>query len=309
MTKKIAQSNALTNSRYSFSVYQKRFLYYIIKEVRRLYVETSEGNRTVYDNLILNLKPEELKECGKPDIVYKEAVKLREKTISIVRDNEEIAVGWINYIKRNKINKTYEIEVSRQILPELVELAENYHTYELTVALSLKSEYTQRLYELCSQYKQLNGGNFFRELDLLHDKMELPKSYRDFSLMKARVLDPAQKELKSLFDNKESDLYFDYSVCEREKKKVKKLAFKVYNRNQPLEKMNPEDAVWYVRTFLNERFRKDKPYVERIVTAIMQKPEIGPQIVKKITDKIQKYSPKDQPPIIRFVLKEDFGIE
>ena len=132
----LAQSNALTNARYSFSLYQKRFLYYIIKEVRRLYIDTKEGNKTLFDNLYLTLAPEQLKECGNPTLVFKDAVLLREKTIYIDRKGEEVAVGWINYVKRDKASGTYEVEVSKEIMPELVELASYYHTYALTVALS-----------------------------------------------------------------------------------------------------------------------------------------------------------------------------
>lgn len=305
----LAQSNALTNARYSFSLYQKRFLYFIIKEVRRLYVETDEGNRTLFDNLYLTLRPEQLKECGNPSLVFKEAAQLREKTIYIERASEQVAVGWINYVKRDKKSGTYEIEVSKQIMPELVELANRYHTFELTVALSLKSVYSQRLYEMCSQFKNYQNGYFFRELDTLHSLFELPDSYQNFWVLKARVLEPAQKEIKELYDAGECDLYFDFREKDKKGKKVLSVAFSVTTRErEEMKSYSPDDAVFFVRTHIAPKFKRDKKYIERIVSAIQLNPDMSYPLVEKLTEKISKYPHKEHSAIIRYVLNEDFGI-
>lgn len=306
----IAQSNALTNARYSFTLYQKRFLFYIIKEVRRLYIETDKGNRTLFDNLYLTLTPEQLKECGNPALVFREAAELREKTIYIDRAGEEVAVGWINYVSRDKKSGNYEIEVSKQIMPELVELAERFHTYELTVALSLKSVYSQRLYELCSQYKNYQDGHFFRELDVLHKILEVPESYENFGLFKVRVLEPARKEIKALYDSNECDLYFEYNDKEKKGKKVLSVGFRVVTREREKGgQYNPDDAVFFIRTTLAPRFKRDKKFVERIVRFVQLNPSFGFTLVSKLSEKMQKYAHKEQPAIIRYVLAEDFGIK
>lgn len=306
----LAQSNALTNARYSFSLYQKRFLYYIIKEVRRLYIDTKEGNKTLFDNLYLTLAPEQLKECGNPTLVFKDAVLLREKTIYIDRKGEEVAVGWINYVKRDKASGTYEVEVSKEIMPELVELASYYHTYALTVALSLRSVYSQRLYELCSQYKNYQNGYFFRNLDALHSLLDVPASYMNFGLFRERVLDPALKEIKELYDDNQSDLYFDYREKDKKGKKVLSIGFRVITRERENAKeYNPDDAVFFIRTNLAPKFKKDKKYVERIVKFVQLNPSFAFSLVSKLSEKMQEYKPSEQPAIIRYVLAEDFGIK
>lgn len=63
------------------------------------------------------------------------------------------------------------------------------------------------------------------------------------------------------------------------------------------------------KTILNPLFKKDKEYVNRIVNELRLKPEIAFQVVQKINEKIKKYSVKDLPAIIRFVLDEDFSIK
>lgn len=306
----LAQSNALTNARYEFTLYQKRFLFYIIKEVRRLYIETEEGNRTLFDNLYLTLTPEQLRECGNPALVFKEAVELREKTIYINRKGEEVAVGWINYVKRDKKSGVYEVEVSKEIMPELVELAERFTTYSLTVALSLKSVYSQRLYELCSQYKNYQGGFFFRTLENLHSTLETPVSYQNFGLFKTKVLDVAQREIKALYDTNESDLYFDFREKDKKGKKVLSIAFNITTRErEEAKEYNPDDAVFFIRTNLAPKFKKDKKYVERIVKFVQLNPSFAFSLVSKLSEKMQEYKPSEQPAIIRYVLAEDFGIK
>ena len=53
----IAQANALTQSRYDFNVIEKRCLYQIIREVRRLYIDSNTGQRDLFDNMCLTLTP------------------------------------------------------------------------------------------------------------------------------------------------------------------------------------------------------------------------------------------------------------
>lgn len=304
------QSNALTNARYDFTLYQKRFLYQIIKEVRRLYVDTNEGNRTIWENLYLTVLPDMLKECGNVTEVFKDAEALRKMAIYINRDDEEVSVGWINYVKRIKKTGVYEIEVSKEILPELVKLANNFHSYELTVAISLKSVYSQRSYELCSQYKNYQDGYFFRTLEELKKVFALPKSYENYGILKARVLEPARKEIKALYDAGESDLYFEYSIKDKKKKKVLSINFRVITRDrEAAKKYSPDDAIFFIRTTIAPYFRKDKKFVERIVSAIQLNPDISYSIVEKLTEKTVKYAHKDAAPIIRYVLNEDYQIK
>jgi len=307
----LAQSNALTNALYSFDVYQVRFLFLVIREVRRLYIDSNKGNRTLFQNMYLTVKPEELKECGNPSLVFRSAVKLREKTIHINRNDQIVAVGWINYVKRDKKTGLYEIEVSKEILPDIVELAENFTVYELTVAITLKSSYSQRLYMLCSEYRNHQDGYFYRTVKQLNEMLELPKSYEDFGQLKRYVLDTAKKEIKSIYDEGLCDLYFDYGVKSKKGKKVEELSFHVITkeRENANNTFGPDEAIFFVRTNLTPVFRMDKKFVDRIVHAIQKNPDISYNLTTKLNAIITKYPAKDLPRILRYVLNEDFEIK
>lgn len=308
--KEIALSNALLVKKKSYTLYQNRIIYLITDEVRRLYITEKTGNRTLWSNLCFEIEPDKIKECGHVTQVMKEAIELKNINLYINRDEEEIAVGWLNYIKRNKKSGKYEIEVSKEILPELVELAENFTTLDLLVALGLKSTYSQRLYEICSMYKNKPGGYFYLDIDKLVDLVGAPEKYSEYGVLKRRILEQSQKEIKELYDNNMSNLYFDFTPNQKTKirKRVTRIDFYVYTKKAALMAYRPADAIWFIKTHINPYFGKDKKFISRIIKAIETRPEISNDLVSKLNDKLTKYKYSGLPAIIRYVLNEDFGI-
>lgn len=70
-----------------------------------------------------------------------------------------LSIGFVNYVKHIKNKSYFEVQVSKEVLPYYVELAQNFTSYSMTVAIALKSTFSQRFYELCCQYR--NAGFFF----------------------------------------------------------------------------------------------------------------------------------------------------
>ena len=60
----LSQDNALTTARYKFDLIEKRALYCIIRNIRANYIEQEDGQRTLFENLIITIKEEELQKCG-----------------------------------------------------------------------------------------------------------------------------------------------------------------------------------------------------------------------------------------------------
>ena len=157
----LRQGNPLTESRYKFSNYEKNAFYVVVKQVRRDYVER-EPPRTEFENMRVKIPKSALSEIGDKDHTKeaRQALRsLRNKTIEF--EDEEgnwLYCGFINQAKYIAKEKVYEVEVSRDLMPYLVELSRHYTEYSLLVAISLKSTYSQRFYELCCQYR--NMGKF-----------------------------------------------------------------------------------------------------------------------------------------------------
>ena len=309
----LAQANALTQSRYDFNVIEKRCLYQIIKEVRRLFIDTHTGQKDLFDNMRLTLTPAMLENLGgKKKEVYDSLVRLRKRDVEIDTEDVWMNTGYVTMVKHNKKQDLYEVEVSSEIMPYLVALAENFTTYDLTVAISLKSSYSQRFYEYCSQYKNRANKTFFFTVEKLREMMMLENKYPNINDFKRKILDVAQKEIKDLYDKGQCDLWFDYAVKDTDKRKVLSYFFFVHTKEDEQNKVDYQSVnacLQRISSILNAFFPRDKKYIKRVIQEVQLRPDIAMELVEKLDKKVMDYDKKEIPPIIRYVLNSDYGIK
>ena len=309
----LAQANALTQSRYDFNVIEKRCLYQIIKEVRRLFIDTHTGQKDLFDNMRLTLTPAMLENLGgKKKEVYDSLVRLRKRDVEIDTEDVWMNTGYVTMVKHNKKQDLYEVEVSSEIMPYLVALAENFTTYDLTVAISLKSSYSQRFYEYCSQYKNRANKTFFFTVEKLREMMMLEDKYANIAHFKQKVLDVAQKEIKDLYDKGQCDLWFEYAVKDTDKRKVLSYFFFVHTKEDEQNKVDYQSVnscLQRISSILNAFFPRDKKYIKRVIQEVQLRPDIAMELVEKLDKKVMDYDKKEIPPIIRYVLNADYEIK
>ena len=317
----LAQANALTQARYDFTVIEKRAVYFIISEVRKQFVENTNGQRTLFDNLIVRINTKSLTDSDMElKKVYDALVRLRKKSVWIEDSKRVLEVGFINYFEHKKCEPFLDVEVSHKILPYLVELATHFTTYSLTVAISLKGKYSQRFYEYCSQFEHndsnpnnKNSGYFFSSVKELRKKFMLETMYPRYALLKRHVLDTAQKELKALYNADQCNLYFEYQE-EKYGRTVDKLHFFVYSRNSKKTKTDANvllDHVYYIKTWLDswlatKQRPKNKKWVEGVISHININADLIPKLYKRLA-KLKKEAPnKNHAAIVRHIIEEDF---
>ena len=287
----LSQDNALTTARYKFDLIEKRALYSIIRNIRAQYIENENGRRDLFDDLIITIHEEELKKCG---------------------DNTKMQ-NIYDALKRLR-NRDIEINNEKMVLPYYVELAQNFTSYSMTVAIALKSTFSQRFYELCCQYR--NAGFFFYTVEKLREMFMLEKKYKRGCDFKRRVLDDPQKELRELYNAGQCDLYFEFEPKSYKGKEVTEYKFYVYTRQTEQQKLleyeSAKQAIIYITTTISRFSKSDKGYVKRVVNAVQLHPEIAVQVAQKIQKKFEQYIDKPAKQIgaiIRVCLMEDFGIE
>jgi plasmid replication initiation protein len=309
----LAQANALTQARYDFNPIEKRCLYQIIREVRRLFIDSNTGQRDLFNNMRVTLTSEQLAECSdKSNIkkVYESLKKLRKRDVEI--DNEEIWMntGYVTMVKHHKRTDKYEVEVSSEIMPYLVALAENFTSYDLTVAITLKSSYSQRFYEYCCQYKNRANKTFFFSVEQLKNMLMLEDKYPNSADFKAKVLEVARKELKDAYDRGQCDLYFDYQVKDKQGRKILSWFFFIHTKEEEntTDYKTVAECLQRINNILIAFFSRDKKYIKRVITAVQLRPDIALELVEKMDKKVLDYSRKEVAPIIRYVLREDYNI-
>lgn len=221
--------------------------------------------------------------------------------------------SWVLTAKHDKKKNTYEVQVSHMILPYLVELASQFTEYSLTVAISLKSTYSQRFYEMCCQYR--NKGKFFLEVDRLRYllKIEDKKSYENTAEIKRSILDVAQKELQELFEAGQSDLYFTYRVKDSNKRKILSYWFDIHTLETEEEKKvhfeTTQKQIARIMEICGTFIKRDERYLKRVLNHLQLYPNLAAEVLEKLHTKVNNYSRKELAPIIRYVLREDYGIK
>ncbi len=201
--KEIIQSYLVTSARYDFNVYEKR------------------GDRTITMPISKFLTVENDKNHYR---IKKALYRLRNTTNEV--NNEGI---WAVYgiIEKPEILKNCEsvrFELSKHLYRDLLDFAKGYTQYELQVAFNFRSQYTMRFYELVSRS---NRPFLTYSIDKLREMFLLEDCYQDTNRFIAKVILPAQKELKE----SKSAYWFDYEKI-KEGRAFKYIRFQIHYRPQ-----------------------------------------------------------------------------
>lgn len=308
----LMQNNILTNARYDISLITKRILYQIIDSVRSNFSHNDKFSE--YKNFNIPLNKSQLLECSsksKVKEVYAALDKLNELPLKIDNDKKWLATTFINYAEHDKKRDIWEVEVSKKVMPYLVELTNNFTSYDLTVALSLQSTYSQRLYELCSQYKHLSKELFFVDISRLREMFCLEDKYERLYDLRKYVLDVAMNELKNLYDQGQCDIHFDYYLDEKTKKNrhYTRIFFRIFKKeDEKIDIESAREALMRVSNILTLFFTNDPKYCKRVIKEMQLRPNTIVEIRDKLENKIADYKITEVPAIIRTVLREDFGM-
>lgn len=327
MTKQIMvrQANVLTMARYSFDVVEARIIFLILRRIRKDYIDSEEGQKNLFGDFVVKLYSDELKEAENISRVYKAAMKLRHKDITIDNKDLFLNVGYIDWVRHHKKENYLEVQISRQILPYFIDLVSNFTVYNSTFAMTLQSSYSQRFYQICAQYRTFNNGVFFMEIEELRKILMLEKKYPLLANFRERVLDVAQKELEEKYKRSdfENDLYFTYAFDEKTKqgKRYTRINFKVHSRKTIVQIADANTYINLIHLHIAPLFSRDKKYIARIVETMRSDNQKAHDIADKCNKKFEKYKTgstdkleisknnKELAKIIRTALKLDFKIE
>lgn len=307
----LRQGNPLTEARYKFTPTEKNAFLVVVKNVRKNYIER-EPPCTEFENMRVKITTKDLNLIRDEDHT-KEAKKalrsLRDKTIDMEdKDGNWLYCGFINQARYIAKEKVYEVEVSRDLMPYLVELSRHYTEYSLIVAISLKSIYSQRFYELCCQYRNL--GKFGKTVDQLKQMFCLEDKYPLLPLFKQKVINVAQKELKAAYESNQSDLWFDYVQDGRGEKAH--FEFFVHTRENQMKQKEAADEVLKeyrgILTFLRATIKKDPKYIERVNKQLELEIEKVTPIYHKFLELQKDFSGASLAKMARWILKTDYGI-
>lgn len=211
--KVIWQDNFITSGRYEMTSLEKNILYAVLAQLKKTdpightyLVSTKDitglnGERINYENF------------------RKSTEKLLTRVIEgILPNGNLLQVNFISHAEYLKNQGVISIGLSPKVVPFFMDLKKNFTTFDLDTALSLKSIYSKRIYEILSRYKNLPNKRFTLNIEQLKVTLEIINShsgkdkYPTFTLFKKNVLDVAFNEI-----NKLADINFSYTTVEAPK--------------------------------------------------------------------------------------------
>lgn len=225
--KLLRQSNALTSSRFEYSVLERNLFYSVLKQLKKeprtkYVISANDLHRTTgVENNYENYKVATANMVGR---VYE-----------IEKDNGNLLqVSMFSSVEYIKGEGLIEIEMSEKLHPYLFDLKSNFTLFQLDVALALSSKFGKRMYEILSQWKTFNDGVKTFEIMELKTMLNLynPKTgeekYRNWTDFEVSVLKMAQKDLSKKDVN--SDLSFTY-IAEKKGRKYVSITFHIKSKS------------------------------------------------------------------------------
>lgn len=242
------QPNRITNARYDFSAMQKNVLLLILENMQNdmTYQKTLFNESRVY-----SLDISKIADSNNHGYVLKEAEKMIHKTVWYDWKNEngkinDTVTTLIASATKERGAGVLTVEVPLMALPVLLSISKGFTILQKTVALTLKSKHSKRIYELCCQWKDKGGFNM--DLKEFKKMLFVDKNYEKVSMLQKQVLDIAKKELKEA-----ADVWFEYALDKIESRSYNWITFKIFNNNP--KQANAEKGVYpHVYNFLLNSF-------------------------------------------------------
>jgi plasmid replication initiation protein len=213
---RVYKSNKLIESRYKMTLQEMRLISYMIAQITQ-----EDEDFKLYQIEIKTLQ--EHTNISESD-VYSIADEVSERLMTKVIKIEDKKGSWSKYQWLNKAkyeNGVLSVSFHPDLKPYLLQLKEQFKSYNLATLLSMTSTHAIRLYELLKQYETIGERTFtLQELrEILGIKEDEYKLYADF---KKRVIEVARRQ-----HFEKARFVWDYKEIKRGRK-VDKIVFYDY---------------------------------------------------------------------------------
>ncbi len=203
----IRQHNALTNARYEYSELQLDLMFFLVSKLQK------DQKINVYELNIKDLADLTGKKYN-PAYLHKATADMGSRVFEVLTEKSYEQIWMFQRVKYLLGQGIIEIKLTEDILPYLFDLKDNFTSYELASALRLTSKYAKRIYQYCSQWKDLGETkkydlqDFKKMLGLLDEKGN--EKIKQIGQLREKVLDIAVKQI-----NEHTELHISYKLEKR----------------------------------------------------------------------------------------------
>ena len=144
------------------------------------------------------------------------------RMFSIEKETLYEQIWFFQSEKYQKGKGYFNVKLSEDIRPYLFYLKDNFTVIQLKSALLCSSKYAKRLYTLCCQWRSLGIisipiSDLKEKLFLKDPKGKEPEQFARITQFREKVLEIAKRQI-----NKNTDIEFDFDICNKRGSHVKK---------------------------------------------------------------------------------------
>ena len=213
---KIIQPNHISTARYTLSVLEMNIMYLIVDELQKKMQKDFNGEYKE-EHIVIELSS--IDKNNNYSRIKKAIKSLMTKSVEfvynipnsgkIIERCTNIISGY-DYIRKSN-SKSITIDVPSKVSKYLCYIGGGYTAFQKTIAISLNSVYSKRLYELCCRW--IDKGGYSNSITEFKFYLNISLKYNKISHLKSKVLEVAGDELKD-----KADLFFTYSLNKTGKK-------------------------------------------------------------------------------------------
>jgi plasmid replication initiation protein len=308
----IIQPNAVTHAKYDYTAIQKNIMYQIIGQIQEK-MTRQNLQKNLFGSIYVNVPIAEIAGNKNYKKVYDSSVELMDKKFNFnwkKLDGKEgkTTVALVSEVTHEKNSKYLQVCIPDKMIPVLLYIGDGFTKYQKTIAITLKGVHAKRLYEICHRWKDLGG--YKCSLDEFREMMCLEDKYTKLSMLKSRVLDAAQKELKE-----SADIYFEYKLEKNNSRDFNQITFKIIEQIKEKEKDTKyNDRMLFITNMLDISFPMIKSSKAIDLTQIITETEHFENIYIRFSSLRKELregtkTKKDIKNLIPYILKNDFKIE
>ncbi|NPE57400.1 RepB family plasmid replication initiator protein [Dickeya dadantii] len=200
--KPLMQANVLTQARDGLTRDQRRIFYLCLDHIA-VTGWPSDGVFTIDHSLYSTVYKLSEKEAREDIRRAMAEFRGRELTLYESWDDGESEpvirdIAWTTSRWRSEKRGLYRLKINSDLREFMEPLANElpFTAWQLEQVAAMPSRYSQKLFEALSQFR--STGFWAVNLSVLKQRWDLPDSYEKFSLLKARVIDPAMSDVKKM---------------------------------------------------------------------------------------------------------------
>jgi plasmid replication initiation protein len=198
----VVQSNQVVQASYSLTLAEKRLILLALTKIESY---PNEPAAIVGERIIITAedvtKGFRLTQKQTYELLQEASRRLYDRTVIIDRPDpddpriKQTRTRWISAIDYIQGNGQIALWIAPRIMPYLTQLKGEFVKYQIEQVAAMSSVYAIRLYELLLQWGKT--GNRYIEVAELKRLFQLENEYNRIERLKARVIDPAVKQINA----------------------------------------------------------------------------------------------------------------